>query len=236
MDYITFYLSARKSLNHTNVEKLSSKQIEHIGKLYNEDYFSHYKKSIFFRWFTENSANTSSFVRKSRKLIRKLELELSDYDLEKINNIEPREFTERRALKTIEVPYKELSEYSMLEDHAYFFYKDVRLYRFHKTLYRLDHRGEIYITKNEIVFYDRVKNEINEVINFGIIEEVVLRKFGVEIHIIDEEPAYVRYKDNELIFISLSRALPTKVDIDFLNTAREESDTIERTIEAILDA
>ncbi len=236
MNYVTLYLAARRSLNWENIEKLTAKQIDHIGKMYDPELFEHFKKSVFFRWFNENTTNTTSFIKRSRKLLKKLDLDLSQKDMERINNIEPREFTERRAMKTIEVPYKDLREANMLDSDAFFFYKDVRLYRMNKTLYRQDHKGEIYITKNEMVFYDRDKNTINEVINFNIIEEVTLRKYGVEVQITDEQPVYIRYKDNELIFISLSRSLPAKVEIDFLNTVREESDTIERTIEAILDA
>lgn len=235
MKYVTLYLSARRSLNFKNVEKLSQKHIERIGKIYDAELFKHFKKSVFFRWFNENTSNATKFIKRTRKLVKKLDLEFSDSEIEKINNIEPREFTERRAMKTIEVPYKDLKEANMLNSDAFFFYKNVRLYRMNKTLYRQNHKGEIYITKNEMVFYDRDNKKINEVINFSIIEEVTLRKYGVEVQIIDGQPIYIRYKDNELIFISLSRTLPSKADIDFLNTVREESDTIERTIEAILD-
>ena len=123
----------------------------------------------------------------------------------------------------------------MLEDVAFFSYQDTRLYRYNKTLYRQEFKGELYITKNEMVFYDRVNNKISKIISISTIKEVVLKKFAVEMNITDEDTVYLRYKDNELIFISLSRLLPTKLDIDFLSTVKEDSDTIEKTIESFLD-
>lgn len=234
-DYVSLYLSVRKNLTYKNINNLTQKQIDHIGRLYNRDLFSHYKKTVFFRWFYENLEDTSSFSKKAKKLIKKLNIKLADHEMEKINNIEPREFTKHRALKKIEVPYKINLKYPNLDEEAYFFYKNIRLYEFNRIFFKQKHRGEIYITKNELVFYDRVENEIIDSIKYTLIKEIKLKSYGIEIKKNNSDSFFVRYKDNELIYISIMRVLPSRKNVNFSKESKDEFVTFEKTIEAILD-
>ncbi len=231
LDYINLYISARKNLHSKNIEKLDVNKINHIGKLYNENYFDHYKKQTFFRWFNENIENSENFLKRAKKLIKKLNIEFNSSEQEKINVIEPREFTMRRTLKSIEVPYKELKVASKLQPNAFFFYKEVRLYSKNLTLYKQIFKGEIYMTSKELVFYSRENNKVYKSISNDDINEITLKNYAVIIKIRNEEDLIIRYRDNELIYISLNRIVVFRKTIEFV----DDSYTTERTIESIFN-
>lgn len=230
------YILAKKNLNAENIENLSIQEIEHIGKMYNNpEYFEYFKKKMFLRWFFLNSENTDIFIKRTKKLIKKLSIHLSEKEQMKIDNLEPREFTARRAKKTIEAPYIGLNGSETLEKNIFFFYKDVRTYYRRKTLLELEHYGEIYLSSKEIVFYNRKENAIERVIYFTEIREIVLKKYAVVLEIRWKPNIYLRYKDNELIFISLKRTAPTKTPLEFSEENRNDDNTAERTLETILN-
>lgn len=235
INYINLYLSARKNLNYQNIEKLSSDQIKHIGKMYSEEEFNHFKKKIFFRWFSENSKNELSFLKRTKKLIKKIDIILTDTEALKINSIESREFTLRRVLKTIEVPYKKDSKSILLNSNAYFFYKDMRTCYKKLNFIDVKYYGEIYITSTELVLYNREENKIQKVIYHRDIEEIILRSYCVLLKVRNEKDIYLRYQDNELIYISLNRSIRNKNEIDFKNESKIDGDTTERTIELVLN-
>ncbi len=239
--YLNLYLSVRNSLHVENVEKITADQLAHIGKNYDEELFSHYKKVVLLKWVYKNIENKISFYKKVQKLIKKLDVELTDAEMAEIESIEAREFTERRAFKTIEVPYRhitsgegEISSLLLLPD-AYFFYKGLRTYRKRKLLFEKMFEGEIYMTLAEVVLYDRANNQIQMVIPHRTINGITLKSEYVEIKRKDEDSIYLRYKDNELIYISLKRAVTIKGGDGFKEQSREEFITTERTIESFLN-
>lgn len=225
LDYFDMYLSTKETLNVKNIEKISLSNIEHIGKPYDKNNFEHLKKKIFFKWFFSNSENTNSFLKRSKKLLKKLDIELSEKEKEIISNIEPREFTERRSTKTIEVPYIGLdNEYKeTLDKNAFFFYHDLRLYKKRKFLLELKFRGEIYFTSKEIVTYDRKNNIINDIVIYKDIKSVTLKSYSIDLHMTNNSYVYLRYKDNELIYISLKRSiLNTKNNVNFFDETKNK--------------
>jgi|GEM_PF-2526949 len=227
------YISAKKNLNAENVETLSTKKIRHIGKMYKKEYYSHYKKKTFFSWFFDNLENTESFIRRVKKLLKKLEIDLTDKEQIEIEALEAREFTTRRAFKTIEAPYLNNEKSVTLKNNIFFLHRDVRTYIKKKELLVKIYTGELLLTAKEIVFYDRDNDEIQKVINFEDISGIVLKKYAVIIKVIGRKDIYVRYKDNELLYISLKRAIKTKSKVNF--SKDEQSDnTIEKTLETIL--
>lgn len=233
-DYINLYLSIRKTLNSKNLEKISTSKIEHIEKMNNKYYFDHYKKQIFKKWFFENSENTMYFSKRAKKLINKLNINLSSRDMDKVNNIEPREFTQRRSMKTIEVPYYNLTEDKTLNPNAYFFYKNVRTYKKNSPLFKVKFFGELYITSKEIVLYDREKNLIQQIIKYKEITSINLKNYCLELKIKNGDDLFFRYKDNELIYISLNRLINIKKTIEFQNLIKDNENSIEKTFETIL--
>ncbi len=239
-EYLNLYLSVRNSLHIDNVEKITYDQLAHIGKNYDDELFTHYKKVVLLKWVYKNIENKISFYKRVKKLIKKLEVELTDAEMLEIESIEAREFTEQRAFKTIEVPYRNLTETTesdsiLLLPHAYFFYKGLRTYRRRKLLFEKLFEGEIYITLREIVLYDRVENKIQLVIPNRTIDGITLKSEYVEIKRNNEDPIYLRYRDNELIFISLKRAVTIKGGEGFNEHSRDEFITTERTIESFLN-
>lgn len=229
------YLSVRKSLHTGNVDKISAEQLKHIAKPYDEELFNYYKKQLFLRWISENTVNSIAFVKKSRKLAKTLNIVLTDIDQEMFDRIEAREFTERRALKTIEVPYKGLPNTTLLRPDAFFFYKGIRTYKKRIMMFEKKYSGEIYMTKREVVLYDRKGNKVQLIIPHQQIEEITLKNEYVEMRLKRKEDSlYFRYKDNELIYISLRRTVPIGAKTEFLNEAREEFMTAERTLESLL--
>ncbi len=236
-EYLNMYLALRNTLHVNNVEKVSIEQLEHIGRVYDKDLYTHYKKVVLLKWVYKNIENRISFHNKVNKLIKKLNVELTGEEAKEINSIESREFTERRAMKTIEVPYKGLDDSSiLLSDNAYFFYKGIRTYRRRKLLFEKMYEGEIYITFREIVLYDRIENEIQLVIPHRTINGITLKSEFVEIKRIKGlDPIFFRYKDNELIYISLKRAVSIKGGEGFSDNQREDFITTERTIESFLN-
>lgn len=180
--------------------------------------------------------NKISFSRRVQRLIKKLNIELTDYELKNIEGIEPREFTERRAFKTIEVPYKGNETAFLLQPNAYFFYKGMRTYKKRKLFFVKEFEGEIYITIREIVLYDRKNNEIQEIVPHIDIDKIVLRNEYVEIKMRDgKDSLYLRHKDNELIYISLKRIVTIRGGGGFVAEQRDEFMTTERTIESFLN-
>lgn len=234
-NYINLYLSARRTLNSKNLEKTPLKQIKHLSRMYNDGHFQHYKRQVFLRWFSENTENTLQFIKRSEKLIKKLEIELSYSERMKIENIRPREFTFRRSLKTIEAPYKDLPGAALLKSNIVFFYKNIRTYQKGLNLYEKKYDGEIHMSTKEVVFYDREKNKIQKVIKHDEIKSILLRSFCVEIEMKKGPSYFLRYKDDELIYISLSRSVVIKNKVEFNDLSREEGDTAERTIESFLN-
>ncbi|NQX83187.1 MAG: hypothetical protein HRS50_00530 [Mycoplasmataceae bacterium] len=234
-NYINLYLSIRKTLNSKNVEKLSFDQIFHIGKMHKNDCFNHYKKQVFLKWFSENTENTIGFLKRVNKLLKKLELILSEKEKQKINNIEPREFTQRRSMKTVEVPYKRLDDTNSLMSNAFFFYKGIRVYEKEIILFKMKYYGEIYITSKEIVIYDRKKDEIKQIIKYKNITSIKLNSYCIEIKLRNKKNIFLRYKDNELIYISLNRLTTIKSTIKFNNVSKIKSGMIEKIIEKILN-
>ncbi len=236
MEYFNLYLSLRRTLHTNNVEKISTAELDHIEKLYDKELFSHYKKVVFLRWVSENMANKISFANRVRKLIKKLDIELTDYEMRGIEGIEPREFTERRAFKTIEVPYKDLETSSLLlQPHAYFFYKGIRTYKRRKFFFEKLYEGEIYITIKEVVMYDRINNKIQQVIPHTDINAIKLKNEYVEIKMRNDDSIYLRHKDNELIYISLKRTVTIRGGEGFVAEQRDELMTTEKTIESFLN-
>ncbi len=235
-EYLNMYLSIRKSLHTKNVEKISNEQLIHIGSHYNEELYNHYKKVVFLRWASENMDNKISFAKRVEKLKNKLGVELSDSEMKKIEGIEAREFTEHRALKTIEVPYLNIDSSSiLLRPDAFFFYKSVRTFKKRKLFFEKMFDGEIYMTTKEIVFYDREKHEIQMVLPQRRIKGVTLKNEYIEIKLEDNDAIYLRHKDNEIIYISLKRSLTIKAKDGFSSDQRDEFMTAERTIESFLN-
>ncbi len=235
-EYINMYLSVKKTLHTKNVEKVSREQIKHMSKSYDEELFNHYKKIVFLRWATENSENKLSFAKRVQKLINKLDIELTSSESRVIEGIEAREFTERRAFKTIEVPYKDISEASLLlQPHAYFFYKGMRTYKKRKLFFEKKYDGEIYMTIREVVLYDRENNKIQEVFPHIDIMGITLRNEYVEVKMRNGEYIYFRHKDNELIYISLKRTVAIRNGEGFQTKQRDELLTTEKTIETFLN-
>ncbi len=235
-EYLNMYLSIRHSLHIGNVEKLSIDQLRHIGKTYEKELFEHYKKVVFLKWVHENIENKISFYNRVNKLMKKLNVELSDSEMSEIKSIEAREFTERRAFKTIEVPYKDNDKALLLLPNAFFFYKGIRTFKRRKLLFEKMFEGEIYITSNEIVLYDREANDIQMIIPHRTINGIKFKSEYVEIiRTLDKESVFFRYKDNELIYISLKRAVHMKNVDGFKDEHRSDFITTERTIESFLN-
>ena len=224
LDYFNMYTSTKKMLNIENIESLSYANINLIGKTYKEKDFNHLKKKIFLSWFYNNSENTLSFSKRIKKLLKKLDIDLSEKEKEIIFNIEPREFTERRSMKTIEVPYSHslYMDNIRLEKNIFFFYSDLRLYVKNNILLELKHKSDIYFSSKEIVLYDKTKKEIKNFFLYKDIKEVILKKYTVKINLINGEKIYLRHKDNELIFISLKRSSSNiKKHITFKNLSKQ---------------
>ncbi len=229
------YLSVRKSLHTKNVDKISADQLRHIEKPYDTELFTYYKKQLFLRWVSENTDNSITFVKRAKKLAKKLGVTLTDIELEMFERIEAREFTERRALKTIEVPYKGLPNTAILRPDAFFFYKGIRTYKKRIMMFEKVYHGEIYMTNKEIVLYDRENHEVQLIIPHYQIGEITLKNEYVELKLKRKEDSlYFRYKDNELIYISLRRTVPLGTTTEFLDESRGEYMTAERTIESFL--
>ncbi len=229
------YLSLRHTLHIDNVEKISYDQINHIGKTYDKELFDHYKKVVLLKWVYQNSENKISFFNRVKKLLKKLEVELTDFEMKEIESIEAREFTERRAFKTIEVPYKDNDKALLLLPFAFFFYKGIRTFKRRKILFEKMFEGEIYITPNEIVLYDRKENDIQLIIPHRTIKGITFKSGYVEVaRTLDKDPLYFRYKDNELIYISLKRTVSIKSG-GFEDQHKGEFITTERTIESFLN-
>ncbi len=233
-DYINLFLAARKNLNYKNIEKLSLSQIEHIGKMYDQYYFSHYKKQVFFRWFEVYRENTLAFSKRVKKLIKKINIDLSEIEKFRVDSIESKEFTQYRALKTLEIPYKFNSNALLLSPFAFFSYKNCRTY--FKKIFLLEQLfiGEIFLTPKEIVFYNREKKQIQKVLKNSNIKRISLLKYSIKIEVFEGDDLYLRYKDNELIYISLNRTIKQKInEVEFKKEDLSDSNTTEKTIELI---
>lgn len=233
-DYINLYISLRRVLHTKNVEKLPYNKIEHLGKMHREDYFDHYLKSVFFRWMSENSKNTISFYKRANNLSKKLKLTLTHDEQQKIESVLPRELTTRRALKQMEAPYSNLDKAITLSTFAYFNYKQLRVYKREKFLLEKMFKSDVYMSPKELVFFDPVKEKIIKVVRHEDIKGIKLTSYGVEVEINKQDNIYLRYKDNELIYISLDRSISNKSKVDFEVETRDEASTAEKTIESLI--
>lgn len=205
-----------------------------MGKHYNIRHYEHYKKQIFFEWFANNSSNTIKFLKRTKKLIKKLDIFLTGQEQEKIENIESKEFTSRRGLKTIEVPQQISKTKLPIEHSAFFFYKGVKTYERKHTLLNQVCVGEIYFSAKEIILYDRKEKKIQKVIEYKSIRKVKLKNFAVVIILKSKKKVYLRYKDNEIIYLSLKRSSLEFVD-SFSDELQNERDISEKTIEFLLN-
>lgn len=236
IEYLNLYLSVRNSLHYKNIEKISVEQLNHLAKQYDEKLFTHYKKVTFMKWLYSNIENKISFHKRVLKLIKKLNIELTNYEKREIESLEAREFTERRAFKTIEVPYKDHNEALLILPDAYFFYRDIRTYTRRKILFEKKFMGEIYITLREVVLYDRENDDIQLIIPNRTINGVVLKNEYIKItRTGNQEPIYLKHRDNELIYISLKRSISLKKGDGFTVDTKNEFKTTEKTIESFLN-
>ncbi len=235
IDYFNMYLIVRNSLHINNVEKISKDELEHISRMYDPNLFEHYKKMTFLKWVYKNSENKSSFLRRAQKVLKKLDVELTDVEMKELSNIEPREFTELRAFKTIEVPYKDIEDTILLQKDAFFFYKGIKTFRRRKIFFEKVFEGEIYITKKEVVLYDRSNHKIQLVISQNEINGVTLKNEYIKLSRFDKESIYFRYKDNELIYISLRRSIVIRDGEGYADQNRDDFLTTEKTLETLLN-
>ncbi|BDU67814.1 MAG: hypothetical protein TYPL_4670 [Candidatus Tyloplasma litorale] len=229
------YLAAQKILNYKNIEEISIEKINFLSKMYPNDYLEYYKASVFMRWFNENIENNLGFLKKARKLQKRLSINLSYHQENKLYDIEPRDFTKHRAMKTIEVPYKKELLTNNLQKDAFFFYKNIRTYEKGITFLEKKYIGEIYMTKKEIVLYDHFDKKIQKIINYKKIRSIKLKSYYIQLKIENEPDIFFRYFDNILIYISLSRVVKKKIIKNFENESKENSIKIEETIETILN-
>ncbi|NOQ50396.1 MAG: hypothetical protein GQ557_01860 [Mycoplasmataceae bacterium] len=201
--YLNFYLSGFRKLNVENIEKLTKNEIITIGKLYNREDFLELKKSIFWKWHNENIEYTDSYIKKLIKLKNKLELEFDSNDNDYIKCLREKQFTKIRTLKTLEVPY-ETNKFN-IQPFAFFAYGNIRYYDLTSNEgLKLMFRSELFISANEIVFFDRENNKINKIVKRKQITNIELLSYALLIKT-KERDFYLRTFCDEVIYISLER-------------------------------
>lgn len=232
LSYLNFFLSIKEIINHKNIEKISNSKLKHIEKMYDKNYFEIYKTQIFMSWLSKNMENTLNFSKRAKKLIKKLDITLTNSQMIKVENIESREFTQHRALKIIETPYKD--EDVELSSFSYFFYKNIRTYEKGVNFFKKIHTGEIFITPKEIVLYDQENNKIQLVIKNSELKKITLLRTCVKLEISNKRKFFFRYKDNELIYISLNRISSIRNSVVFSNQNFNNKVTFENMLNSFL--
>ena len=64
----------RTRINLENINSLKRKDIKRIGRTINNVFFDIYKRNLFFEYFDLNRKPTTSFINKSNKLLKELEI------------------------------------------------------------------------------------------------------------------------------------------------------------------
>lgn len=232
--YIHSKNTMSKVINLDNFDSMSNKKIKTIESKFDPKHWKLYKMDLFKSWLKQNIEYTDTFVKKFIKIGEKLGLTRTNYYRTSLIDLEKREFTTRRAFKTIEVPYiNDLTE--EMSKYALFAYKDVKVYNNEKWM-KLQFEGEMYITLSEIVFFHRPRNIIFEKIDTKSIINIIRNSYSIEIHLITGRVINLRYPDIEILYISLERTLSKSPLAKFTEDGKTEEiiDSLEKTEEIIL--
>lgn len=230
--YFNTKLSARHTINADNIEKLSKAHINNISKIYDKEIFDAYIRNVVAKWDKQNREYTKEYIKRFNNVIEKTEIKLDVFEKDYKNSLEPREFTSRRAMKTLEVPYE--WKQNNLDQFALWQYKNIRLYIEKDSYLSKIYKSQMYISKNEIVFFDEKEQQILFTINKDDIKYIKKTRYSVLLRIKNKN-YHIRYKDNEIIFISFDRNWPELTKENNIEESFSSQTTIEETIETILD-
>ncbi len=214
-----FNLTIKANLHPGNVEEITKKQLEHLLNQYDPDFVTEYKKKVFLKWYDLNKECNVSFIFRLKKLIRKLDITFLEHEKEYINSIYSKRLALDRAFKTIEVPYLNYvgdEDKKKICKDTYFSYLHIYVYEPQKILLKLKSIVDIYLSFQEIILFNK-ESEKTSIVYANTIKSITLSKIGVEINLKrDDNKIVLRYKDNEILYISLSRCFK-KEKIKFKN-------------------
>lgn len=199
--YLTVNTLASEYLNIDNLEEISKQEILKIAKLFEAEYFYFYKKKLFWKWDKKNFENTTNYYKRFFKIYKKLEIKFEDFEKNKLELYKAKYFTKIRNLKTLEAPYKDKNVKSIV----YFNYKDVSLFLENGLLFNKVLTSDLGISHNEMVFYNRKNKEIELIFYLKDIKRINLKEKWIEIFLKDKRLFFLRYLENEIIYISLRR-------------------------------
>ncbi|BDV02215.1 MAG: hypothetical protein HPAVJP_1040 [Candidatus Hepatoplasma vulgare] len=201
ISFFTANILASEYLNIDNLEEISKEEILKIEKLFETKFFYIYKKKLFWKWDKKNFENTTEYYKKFFKIFRKLNIKFEDFEKNKLELYKAKYFTKVRNLKTMETPYKKEGVNPII----YFNYKDVSLFSQNGFLFDKVVTSNLGISYNEMVFYNKKNKEINLIFYVKDIKEIFLKEKWVEIILKNKKVFFLRYLENEIIYISLRR-------------------------------
>jgi Neuraminidase (sialidase) len=87
------------------------------------------------------------------------------------------------------------------------------VYDENKRWLKLNSKGTLFILSDELIIWSLEKNEIVWQINIDDIYSYKLTDYAVLLNIKDEKNIILRYKDNDVLYISLQRIIADKENL-----------------------
>ncbi len=211
MDYefIATQSLLEKHLNINNVDKLSKKEIAKIGKPFDPKMFELYKRNLFFEFFDKQRTPNRSFINKTNRLIKKLDLNLKSFEYKYLKSLVIEEFTLNRSRKILEIPFGDNLNY--LTENATFHYRGIKIFRRNKHFfYERIFSGDLYFLKDQLVLFNLERGEIYRKIKIDAGAQITKNKYSINLQLLHHknkeiEELIFTWENINILFITLQR-------------------------------
>lgn len=234
IDYNQYSHELNKVLNIDNLEDIKKKELKHIEKVFTSKNLDRYKKELIFKWDKVNREMSLAYSIKLKRLIKKLNVNLFDYEKQQLADLDAKIFTSIRAFKSLELPFAKT--FKIKDEFALFVYKKVRLYLVVRGAVKFIKETDMYVLKNKIYFYDPLDKKIFKIITVPQINKVIKLKRYTKLVTVEDDYG-IWYKDNDVIFTSFQRAFKKRT-IYQESESKVKKDNFansQKTMEVLLD-
>ena len=203
-EYFTTKISVQEQFNIDNIESISKSNLNIIAKKHNPIFFNIYKRNLLAKWHSVKYENNEFYFLRLRRIIGKLEINLTDKEEQYLLTLESEDLTRRRAFKTLQYPFQ--VEERFKNKNCYFFYKDVKFYRHSGKGLKLISNIDLYFLEDQIIFYDKKAKGFVNIIKYNKIRDVSRESYGIQIYA-GLKTALLRYDEIDVIYITIIRMI-----------------------------
>jgi hypothetical protein len=139
-----------------------------------------------------------------RKIIVKLDINLSTSEKLFLLTLESEELTKKRAFKTLQYNFSNTKQFKGKK--CYFIYKDVKYYHRKGEGLKLIANVDLFFLEDQIVFFDKKANGYVNIIKYNKIRQIKKHNYGIQIFA-GMSTALLRYGELNVIYITIMRSI-----------------------------